>query len=100
MRVVTVGLDVGPRADRVLGAYYGKLYREWKDELRVNYFRQQEAVKAKRDGAPWAGQTDVIPDLSSLPRTPIRGDPRRPADSAAAANPVGTFPTTINAAPE
>ena len=60
----------------------------------------QEAVKAKRDGAPWAGQTDVIPDLSSLPRTPIRGDPRRPADSAAAANPVGTFPTTIKAASE
>ena len=52
----------------------------------------QEAVKAKRDGAPWAGQTDVIPDL-------IR-DPRRPADSAAAANPVGTFPTTIKAASE
>ena len=34
-------------AERALGAHYGRLYREWKDELRVKYFRQQEAVKAK-----------------------------------------------------
>jgi hypothetical protein len=38
---------VNSTADRALGAYYGKLYRGWRDELRVNYFRQHEAVKAK-----------------------------------------------------
>jgi hypothetical protein len=38
---------VNSTADRALGAYYGRLYREWKDELRVKYFRQEAAVKAK-----------------------------------------------------
>ena len=38
---------VNSTADRALGAYYGKLYRGWRDELRVNYSRQHEAVKAK-----------------------------------------------------
>ena len=38
---------VNSTADRALGEYYGRLYREWKDELRVKYVRQEAAVKAK-----------------------------------------------------
>jgi Tol biopolymer transport system component len=38
---------VNSTADRALGEQYAKLYREWRDELRVRYFRQQETVKAK-----------------------------------------------------
>ena len=59
---------VNSTADRVLGAYYGKLYREWKDELRVNYFRQQEAVKAKEVTASTAlthkGYQTLAPSFS------------------------------------
>ncbi len=38
---------VNSTAKQALGQNYGRLYREWRDELRVTYVRQQEAVKAK-----------------------------------------------------
>jgi len=36
---------VDSTAQRSLGEGYDRLYQEWKDELRVKYFRQHEAVK-------------------------------------------------------
>ena len=38
---------VNSTAKSALGEYYGRLYREWKDELRVKYVRQQEAIKLR-----------------------------------------------------
>ncbi len=59
---------VNSTAERALGAYYGKLYREWRDELRVKYFRQREAVKAKEMTASTAltrkGYQTLAPSFS------------------------------------